>query len=124
MFSELCDRKRVHGVFFYWREILNKLLVALICGCAFGLFDYLIMLPNTFPDAHTKFIATWSAVIQGFSIGFFIPLVDLPIHIIAKGALVGALISTPSAIIVGMYPQIIGNGVAGGMLIGAILAML
>lgn len=112
------------GVYFYEDMRMNKLWWAIIFGCAFALVDYLIMLPNTFVDEHQKFIATWSAVTQAFAIGFLIPFVDLPLPVIVRGGLVGLLISTPAAIIVGMYPQIIGNGLIGGLIIGTVMAVL
>ncbi|HBY05949.1 MAG: hypothetical protein UV38_C0002G0299 [candidate division TM6 bacterium GW2011_GWE2_42_60] len=103
---------------------MNKIVLALLYGLGFALADWLIMLPNKFESIEQKHIATASASVQAFVIGFLISLVALPLNPILTGALVGFLISLPAAIIVHMYPQILGNGIIGGAIIGAILMLV
>ena len=81
---------------------MNKIVLALLYGLGFALADWLIMLPNKFESIEQKHIATASASVQAFVIGFLISLVALPLNPILTGALVGFLISLPAAIIVHM----------------------
>lgn len=102
---------------------MNKLLLGVVCGLLFALADIIIMLPVPINDKRQKMIAYTSSAVQAFSIGLLIPITLMPLPFMVSGAIIGALISIPSAIITGMYPQIVGNGVIGGILIGFIASL-
>jgi hypothetical protein len=81
----------------------------------FGAVAVAIMLPMTFPDKRTALLAAFAS---RFAIGFLIPLLVMPIPGIAKGALVGFLISLPDAIVTKAYAPILILGTIGGAIIG------
>ena len=94
---------------------MGPIVLAIACGVGFGVVAVLLMLPMSFPNKRTALIAAFAS---RFAIGFLIPLVVLPIPAIAKGALVGLLISLPDAIVTKAYGPILVVGVVGGALIG------
>jgi len=65
-----------------------------------------------------------AAFIERFMIGFLIPNVYFGINPIITGALLGLLLSVPSAIITRAYAPIIGIGVFGGLVIGILTFVL
>jgi predicted neutral ceramidase superfamily lipid hydrolase len=94
---------------------MGPLALAIACGVGFGVVAVLLMLPMSFPNKRTALIAAFAS---RFAIGFLIPLVVMPIPGIAKGVLVGLLISLPDAIVTKAYAPILIVGAAGGALIG------
>ena len=98
---------------------MNGVLLAVACGIAFGVLAVLLMLPMRFPN---KRAALTAAFASRFAIGFIVPLVVLPIPSIAKGALIGLLISLPDAVVTRAYGPILGLGVVGGAVIAWISA--
>ena len=98
---------------------MSPLILAITCGVGFGVVAVLLMLPMSFPNKRTALIAAFAS---RFAIGFLIPLVVMPIPGIAKGALIGLLISLPDAIVTKAYAPILIVGAAGGALIGWLVA--
>lgn len=96
---------------------MNTLLIPLLSGLAFGALAVALMLPMSFPDKRTALLGAFAS---RFAIGFLIPLVSLPIHVAAKGALVGFLISLPDALVTKAYAPILVVGVVGGALVGVV----
>jgi len=94
---------------------MQPLLLSLICGVGFGAIAVLLMLPMSFPDKRTALLGAFTS---RFAIGFLIPLITLAVPAVAKGAIVGFLISLPDAVVTRAYVPIIGTGVVGGALIG------
>jgi hypothetical protein len=94
---------------------MSPLMVALLCGVGFGAVAVAIMLPMKFPDRRTALLAAFTS---RFAIGFLIPLLVMPIPGVAKGALVGFLISPPDAIVTKAYAPILILGTIGGAVIG------
>ena len=94
---------------------MKSLLLATVCGFGFGSISVLLMIPMTFAD---KASAMAAAFASRFAIGFLIPLVSIPIPGVAKGVLVGLLISLPDALITKAYGPILVIGALGGGLIG------
>ena len=97
---------------------MTPIQLGLVCGLAFGVIDVLIMLPLKFETSRKRTEAMTAAFIERFMIGFLIPVTDLGVPGILKGALIGAGLSIPSAIITRLYPPIIGIGIVGGLVIG------
>ena len=91
------------------------MVLAVVCGVGFGIVAVLLMLPMSFPNKRTALIAAFAS---RFAIGFLIPLVAMPIPGIAKGALVGLLISVPDAIVTKAYAPILIVGAVGGAVVG------
>ena len=91
------------------------MVLSIACGVGFGVVAVLLMLPMSFPNKRTALMAAFAS---RFAIGFLIPLVVLPIPGVAKGALVGLLISLPDAIVTRAYAPILIVGAVGGALIG------
>jgi hypothetical protein len=97
---------------------MSRILLGSICGLVFGAIDIGIMLPMSFPD---KKAAIAAAFIARFGIGFTIGAARLPWPGWAVGLCFGLLLSIPDAIITKVYGPIIGMGVVGGTIIGAIV---
>jgi predicted neutral ceramidase superfamily lipid hydrolase len=98
---------------------MSPVVLSLICGVGFGAVAVGLMLPMTFPNKRTALIAAFAS---RFAIGFLIPLVALPVPGVAKGALIGLLISLPDAIVTRAYVPILAVGVVGGAIIGFIVS--
>ena len=96
---------------------MHPIVLSLICGTSFGGLAVALMLPMTFPDKPTALIAAFAS---RFAIGFLIPLVTLPVPGIAKGIVVGLLVSLPDAIVTKAYLPILAMGSVGGAIIGFI----
>lgn len=94
---------------------MNPILFGLIAGLVFGAIDVALMIPLTFADRTTAMLAAFAS---RFAIGFLIPLVRLPMPAVARGALVGLLISIPDAIVTHAYAPILISGIVGGAIIG------
>jgi hypothetical protein len=99
---------------------MNKLILGIICGLAFGLLDVFVMIPLKYENNRKRNEAMSAAFIERFMIGFLIPTVELGIHPALTGLLLGLGLSVPSAIITKAYAPIIGIGIIGGVIIGII----
>ena len=94
---------------------MNPLLLAAVCGVGFGVVAVALMMPMSFPNKRTALAAAFAS---RFAIGFLIPLVTMPIPNIAKGIVVGLLISLPDAIVTKAYVPILVVGAVGGGILG------
>lgn len=97
---------------------MNSITLGLICGLVFGVIDVLLMLPMKVDDKRKRVEALIAAFIERFMLGFIIPNINIGLHPIAMGALLGLGFSLPTAIIVRAYGPIIGIGIIGGAIIG------
>ena len=100
---------------------MNKIILGTICGLAFGIIDVLIMIPLKYENNRKRIEAMSSAFIERFTIGFLIPNVNLGLHPIVIGFLIGFGMSLPSAIITRAYAPIVATGIIGGLIIGFIV---
>jgi len=99
---------------------MAQALNGLAAGLIFGVLSVAIMLPLQFPD---KKAALWGAFTNRFGIGLPIPLVQVALPAMSGwlvGVLTGLLLSLPSAIVTKAYGPILGIGVLGGVVIGAL----
>ncbi|MFZ7131317.1 MAG: hypothetical protein ACOWWR_03060 [Eubacteriales bacterium] len=103
---------------------MNGVVLGIICGTVFGLIDVLIMLPMKVEDKRKKMEALAGAFIERFMLGFIIPNIDISLHPIATGAILGLGLSLPTALIVRAYIPIISIGILGGIIIGWITNMV
>ena len=103
---------------------MNSITLGIICGLAFGIIDVLIMLPMKVEDKRKKTEALLSAFIERFMLGFIIPNINISLHPITTGAILGLGLSLPTAIIVRVYTPILGIGVVGGIIIGFITSIV
>lgn len=94
---------------------MNRIVLGVLLGVVFGAIDVALMLPLSFPDKRTALIG---AFLDRFAIGFLTPQVSLPVPSWAMGALVGLLISLPSAVVTKAYAPIIAGGLLGGAVCG------
>lgn len=97
---------------------MNHIISGIISGTIFGLISVAIMIPLSFSD---KRAAMLGAFFNRFATGFLISVSLLPMYGWFKGLLIGFLISLPDAIITKAYAPIIGFGIIGGAIIGAIV---
>ncbi|MFC1901328.1 hypothetical protein ACFLX3_00145 [Chloroflexota bacterium] len=97
---------------------MNSITLGIICGLAFGIIDVLIMLPMKVEDKRKRIEALIAAFIERFMLGFMIPNVNVSLHPIATGAILGLGLSLPTALIVRVYAPIVGIGIVGGIIIG------
>lgn len=100
---------------------MSKIILGIICGLAFGIIDVLIMIPLKYENSRKRNEAMSAAFVERFMIGFLIPNVNLGIHPVLTGLLLGAGLSVSSAIIARAYAPIIGIGIAGSVIIGFII---
>lgn len=100
---------RLYGV----NDVMNKTVIGLLSGVIFGSWSAAMMLPMEFED---KTVALAGAFASRFAIGVIIGLLDRPSW--QNGALVGALVSLPDAIITRSWVPIMSLGTLGGGLIG------
>ncbi len=103
---------------------MNKILLGTICGLVFGTIDVLVMIPLKYENNRKRMEAMSAAFIERFMIGFLIPNVDLGIHPVLIGLLLGFGLSLPSAIITRVYVPIIGIGIVGSVIIGFIIGSI
>ena len=94
---------------------MNTIVFGLACGAAFGTLAVLLMLPMQFPDKKTALSAAFAS---RFAIGFIVPATHFPMPAAIGGALVGALISLPDAVITKAYAPVLVIGTLGGGLVG------
>jgi len=99
---------------------MSAITLGLICGLAFGIIDVLFMLPIKVEDKRKRMEALIGAFIERFMLGFIIPNVNISLHPIATGAVLGLGFSVPTAIITRAYAPIVGIGVVGGAIIGLV----
>ena len=97
---------------------MSHVRFGVVAGLVFGLVDALPMLAIEMPD---RGMAITAAFINRFAIGFLIPNLSIKTAGWLRGLLVGFLLSLPEAIITGVWAPILGIGVVGGAVIGAIL---
>jgi hypothetical protein len=94
---------------------MSPIVLAVICGVGLGLTAVLLMLPMSFPNKRTALLGAFAS---RFAIGFLVPLVALPMPSIAKGMLIGLLVSLPDAIVTKAYAPILVVGIVGGGIVG------
>ena len=99
---------------------MDGVTLGIICGLGFGIIDVIIMLPMKVEDKRKRIEALSAAFIERFMLGFIVPNINIGVHPVAVGALLGLGLSLPTAIIVRVYAPIIGIGIAGGIIIGII----
>jgi hypothetical protein len=103
---------------------MDSITLGVVCGLVFGIIDVLVMLPIKVADRRKRIESLIAAFIERFMLGFIIPNVNIGLHPIAAGALLGLGLSLPTAIIVRAYAPIIGIGIIGGIIIGFITNMV
>ncbi len=98
---------------------MSRVVLATICGVAFGIFAVAAMLPMAFPD---KRAALTAAFPDRFAIGFVTGVAALPWPGWATGLFFGVLLSAPSAIVTKAWVPILSLGAVGGAIIGLVVA--
>jgi hypothetical protein len=94
---------------------MNRLALGVLLGLVFGAVDVILMLPMSFPDKKTALAA---AFLDRFAIGFLAGQVRMPFPPWASGAVVGLLVSLPSALVTKAYVPIVVLGLVGGAICG------
>lgn len=102
---------------------MSRMTLGLVCGLVFGVLDVLIMIPLKFDNNRKKYEAMSSAFLERFMTGFVIPNIELGIHPVFTGVIMGLGFSVPTAIITRAYIPIIGTGAVGGLIIGIVTKM-
>lgn len=97
---------------------MSRLMLGSICGLVWGALSAASMIPLQFSD---KRAALLGAFLNRFAIGFVIGAARLPMPNWASGLVFGLLLSLPDAIITKAYAPIIGLGIVGGAIVGAIV---
>ena len=95
---------------------MNRLVLGILCGIAFGLIDVLMTIFGNHPDRTTGMLL--QAFSSRFAIGFLAANVSLRVHPALAGALVGLLVSLPDAFALKSYLGILGTGLLFGALAG------
>lgn len=99
---------------------MSRIFFGVICGLIFGIIDVIIMIPMKFDDKRKKIEALSGAFIERFMLGFIIPNIDINLHPIIAGGLLGIGLSVPTSIITRAYIPINTIGLVGGVVIGVI----
>jgi len=95
---------------------MNRILIGILCGIAFGIADALMVVFGKHPERTTSVLLT--AFFSRFAIGVLAANVSFPIHPALAGAIVGLLISLPDAFAQKSYVGILGTGLVFGALTG------
>src|SRR5712691_8152992 len=93
---------------------MNRILLGVILGIALGVADVLLSLRHGSQPITTLLQAFTSR----FALGFLGANVNLPVHPVISGVLVGVLVSLPYAFGLKAYGGIIGSGIIFGVLVG------
>ncbi len=93
---------------------MNRILLGAILGVALGITDVLLTLRH----GSQQTTALLQAFTSRFALGFLGANVELPLHPVISGVLVGILVSLPDAFGLKAYGGIIGSGVVFGALVG------
>ncbi len=91
---------------------MNRVVLGVLCGIAFGLLDALMVVFGKHPDMSRAMLL--QAFFSRFAIGFLAANVSLRLHPVLAGALVGLLISLPDAFAMKSYAGILGTGLIFG----------
>jgi hypothetical protein len=94
---------------------MNRLALGLLLGVVFGAIAVGLMLPLSFPDKRTALLG---AFLDRFAIGFLVAQTEMPVAWWVRGALVGLLVSLPSAVVTKAHVPITVVGVLGGAVCG------
>ena len=97
---------------------MKRVILGVFCGVIFGLIDAAMVLFGKHPDPDRSLAMLVQAFFSRFAIGFLATNVNLPMHPLVAGALVGLLISLPDAFAMKSYVEILGTG----LIFGAIAA--
>lgn len=95
---------------------MNRVVLGILCGIAFGLIDAMMVLFGSQPGKSTAMLL--QAFSSRFAIGFLAANVSLRLHPALAGAIVGLLISLPDALAMKSYAGILGTGLLFGALAG------
>src|SRR5947209_9305445 len=98
--------------------MMDRVLLGLICGVAFGLISVALMLPMQFAD---KRAALLGAFLDRFAIGFVLGCVRLDWPSWLVGLTFGLLLSLPSAVVTKAHAPILIGGILGGTIIGFVV---
>lgn len=93
---------------------MNRILLGVILGIVLGIADVLLVVRHGSQPMTTILQAFTSR----FALGFLGANVNLPVHPVVSGVIVGILVSLPDAFAWKMYGGIIGSGVIFGALVG------
>lgn len=91
---------------------MNRLVLGILLGVAFGVIDVVLTLSGEHPERTTAMLLQASS--SRFAIGVVSANIVLPMHPALAGALVGVLISLPDAFALHSYVGIIGTGLIFG----------
>jgi hypothetical protein len=95
---------------------MNRIVLGILCGIAFGVIDVLMIVFGNHPDRTTGMLL--QAFSSRFAIGFLAANVSLRVHPALAGAIVGLLISLPDAFALKSYAGILGTGLIFGAIAG------
>jgi hypothetical protein len=98
---------------------MNRIILGIILGIAFGVVDVLLMIPLKLEDKRTAMLGAFA---DRFAIGVLIGATTLPVPPWLQGLIIGLLVSLPSAIITRIYAPILVIGGVGGIIIGLLIA--
>jgi|SRR5664279_308440 len=95
---------------------MNRRLLGLICGVAFGVTDVLLTVLGNHPEVGRGMLL--QAFTSRLAIGVLAANVSLGIDQIWAGALAGLLISLPDAFALNSYAGVLGTGLLFGAIAG------
>jgi hypothetical protein len=95
---------------------MNRIVLGILCGIAFGVIDVLMIFFGNHPDRTTGMLL--QAFSSRFAIGLLAANVSLRVHPALAGAIVGVLISLPDAFALKSYAGILGTGLIFGAIAG------
>jgi hypothetical protein len=95
---------------------MNRIVLGILCGIAFGVVDVLMTVFGNHPDRTTGMLL--QAFSSRFAIGLLAANVSLRVQPALAGAIVGLLISLPDAFALKAYAGILGTGLIFGAIAG------
>ena len=95
---------------------MNRLLLGILCGIAFGVIDVLMTVYGNHPEMTSAILL--QAFSSRFAIGLLAVNVSLKMNRAFAGALTGLLISLPDAFALHTFAGVLGTGVVFGGVAG------
>ena len=96
--------------------LMNRLVLGVLCGVAFGMIDVLMSVFGNHPDRNTSMLL--QAFPSRFAIGFLGANLSLRMPPVLAGAIAGLLISLPDAFALHSHAGVLGTGLIFGALAG------
>ena len=103
---------------------MDPIPLGIVFGIGLAAVSVAMMVPMQWESRRRQMEAIAAAATDRFMIGLLIPNTDLDLPRWLTGVVIGVALSIPDAITTKAYPQILGLGLAGGLLLGVLAELM